>query len=116
MDRFRAGNVSLLVTSDLAARGLDIPGLSCVIALDTGEDPGPYIHRAGRVGRAGKRGLMITIGTEGELRRLAAMEKKLKIIVFPKELYGGKISAPALPYPLCEEAGNVSPTENVSLV
>jgi superfamily II DNA/RNA helicase len=95
LDDFRAGRVHLLVTSDLAARGLDIAGLSHIIALDTGEDPDAYIHRAGRTARAGKRGVMITIGDEEEMRRLARLEKRLGIKVYPKELYGGKVEAPS---------------------
>jgi superfamily II DNA/RNA helicase len=94
LEDFRAGRVRLLATSDLAARGLDIAGVSHVIALDTGENPDAYIHRAGRTARAGKRGVMVTIGDEEEMRLLSRLEKKLGIIVYPKELYEGKIEAP----------------------
>ncbi|GHV80384.1 DEAD/DEAH box helicase [Spirochaetia bacterium] len=94
MDDFRRGRAAVLVASDLAARGLDIPDISHIIALDTGEDPDAYIHRAGRTARAGKRGIMATFGDEGEMRRLARLEKKLGIVVYPKELYGGKVCAP----------------------
>jgi superfamily II DNA/RNA helicase len=94
MERFRAGKAAVLVSSDLAARGLDIPGISHVIALDVSEDKDSYIHRAGRTGRAGKKGIMVSIGDEVEMRRLAALEKKLGIVVYPKELYGGKVCEP----------------------
>jgi superfamily II DNA/RNA helicase len=94
LDDFRSGRVRFLVTSDLAARGLDIRGISHVIALDLGDDPDAYVHRAGRTARAGKRGVMVTIGDEAELRRLSALEKRLGIIVYPKELYGGRIGPP----------------------
>jgi superfamily II DNA/RNA helicase len=94
LDDFRSGAVRFLVTSDLAARGLDIPGVSHVISLDVSEDRDIYIHRSGRTARAGKRGVMVTIGNETELRRLAALEKKLGITIYPKVLYGGKIAAP----------------------
>jgi superfamily II DNA/RNA helicase len=89
LEDFRAGRVRLLVTSDLAARGLDIDGVSHVIALDLSEDPDAYVHRAGRTARAGKRGVMVTIGGEEEMRRLSRIEKRLGITVYPKELYGG---------------------------
>ena len=95
LDDFRSGRVKFLVTSDLAARGLDISGISHVISLDTGDDPDAYIHRAGRTARAGALGIMVTIGDEAELRRLSALEKRLGITVYPKELYGGRITAPA---------------------
>jgi superfamily II DNA/RNA helicase len=94
IDGFRSGKIPVLVSSDLAARGLDIPGITHVIALDVPSGEGPYIHRAGRTGRAGRRGVMITIGDEEEMRRLVRLEKKLGIVVYPKELYGGKLQAP----------------------
>jgi superfamily II DNA/RNA helicase len=91
IDGFRSGRYPVLVSSDLAARGLDIPGITHVIALDVPADGEAYIHRAGRTGRAGKRGLMVSIGDEDEMRRLAGLEKKLGLVVYPKELYGGRI-------------------------
>ncbi|MDR1252941.1 MAG: DEAD/DEAH box helicase [Treponema sp.] len=94
VDAFRAGKSRVLVSSDLAARGLDIAGISHVIALDVPADKEIYIHRAGRTGRAGKQGVMVSIGGEAEMRRLAVLEKKLGIIVRPRELYQGKITEP----------------------
>ena len=94
MDGFRRGHLSILVASDLACRGLDIEGVSHVIALDVPADGEWYLHRAGRTGRAGKRGIMATIGNEEEMRRLERIEKKLGITVYPKALYGGRILAP----------------------
>ncbi|MDR2618908.1 MAG: DEAD/DEAH box helicase [Treponema sp.] len=97
LDGFRSGSVRIVVTTDLAARGLDIDGISHVIALDSGSGSDAYLHRAGRTARAGKKGVMVTIGDEEDLRRLAVMEKKLGIIVYPKELYGGRIVTPEVP-------------------
>ena len=97
LDDFRRGRCAALVSSDLAARGLDIPDISHIISLDTGEDPDAYVHRCGRTARAGKRGVMASFGDEAELRRLARLEKKLGIVVYPKELYGGKLRAPESP-------------------
>jgi superfamily II DNA/RNA helicase len=94
LEDFRRGRISVLITSDLAARGLDIRGVTHIVALDVPETGEPYIHRAGRTGRAGNRGFMVTIGDEEELRRLARLEKKLGIVIYPKELYKGKIIAP----------------------
>jgi len=93
MDGFRKGSLSVLVASDLACRGLDIPDLSHVIALDVPSDPELYLHRSGRTGRTGKRGIMASIGNEEEMYRLQKIEKKLGIVVYPKELYGGRILA-----------------------
>jgi len=96
LDLFREGSIDVLVSTDLAARGLDIKDVTHVIALDVPQDSENYIHRCGRTGRAGKRGVMITIGDETQMRLLASLEKKLKIRVMPKELYNGQISAPVL--------------------
>jgi ATP-dependent RNA helicase DeaD len=94
IDRFRSGKCRILVTSDVAARGLDIPDISHVIQMDLSDDDDFFIHRAGRTGRAGKTGINIVIGDEYEMRRYSVLEKKLKITVYPKMLYGGKITAP----------------------
>ena len=99
IDRFRSGKAAVLVSSDLAARGLDIPGISHVIALETGENGETYIHRAGRTGRAGKRGIMVSIGDEVEMHRLAVVEKKLGIVVYPKELHNGRVCKPEVEEP-----------------
>ncbi|MDR2798479.1 MAG: DEAD/DEAH box helicase [Treponema sp.] len=93
LEDFKAGRARVLVSSDLAARGLDIPRISYVVALDVPDREG-YIHRAGRTGRAGQRGIMVTLGDGEELRRLAVLEKKLRISVYPKVFYRGSISAP----------------------
>jgi superfamily II DNA/RNA helicase len=100
---FRSGKIAVLVSSDLAARGLDIPEITHVIALDVPQDGEGYIHRAGRTGRAGKRGIMVSIGDETEMRRLALLEKRLGLTVYPKELYRGQV----LP------AGNTEPLPKV---
>jgi len=94
LDSFRRGGIEALVSTDLAARGLDIAGITHVIALDVPSDSEAYIHRCGRTGRAGKRGIMITIGDETQMRLLSLLEKKLKIKVQPKELHYGKVIAP----------------------
>ena len=94
LDSFREGRVDVLVSTDLAARGLDITGITHVIAMDVPQDGEVYIHRCGRTARAGKRGVMITIGDETQMRLLALLEKKLKIRVCPKELYEGRVCVP----------------------
>lgn len=93
--QFKSGKVPVLITSDLSSRGLDIPDIDCVIQCDFPPDEDFFVHRAGRTARAGKNGVNIVIGDEWELRKLSALEKKLKIVVRPKVLYKGKICAPA---------------------
>ncbi|MDR2900497.1 MAG: DEAD/DEAH box helicase [Treponema sp.] len=94
LDDFRAGRIQVLVTSDLSARGLDIEGVTHIAALDVPQKVEAYIHRAGRTARAGKKGIAATIGNSEELPRLASIEKKLGIIVYPKVLYKGQVCAP----------------------
>jgi superfamily II DNA/RNA helicase len=96
LDDFRAGRIQVLVTSDLSARGLDIEGVTHIAALDVPQKVEGYIHRAGRTARAGKKGIMATIGNGEELPRLASIEKKLGIVVYPKELYKGQVCAPEI--------------------
>ena len=90
---FKSGKCPILVTSDLSSRGLDIAGIEYVIQCDLPPDEDFFVHRAGRTARAGKNGVNIVIGDEWELRKLAALEKKLKIVIRPKALYKGKIVA-----------------------
>ncbi len=95
IDRFKSGKCKLLITSDLAARGLDIPYISHIIQMDFPADTDFFIHRAGRTARAGKSGVNIVIGDEYELRQYAALEKKLGFTVYPKIVINGKISTPS---------------------
>ena len=94
IDRFRSGKEKILITSDLAARGLDIPEISHIIQMDLPQDDDFFIHRSGRTARAGKTGINVVIGDEWEMRHFAQLEKKLGIIVYPKELRGGKVVSP----------------------
>ena len=94
IDDFRSGKCKILVTSDLAARGLDIGNITHIIQMDVPSNEDFFVHRAGRTARAGKTGINIVIGDEYELRQLAKLDKKLGIIIYPKVLYDGKLMAP----------------------
>lgn len=96
IDAFRSGKVSILVTSDLAARGLDFLDISHIIQLDVNENEDFFIHRAGRTARAGKTGINVIFGDAREMHALSRIEKKLGIIIHPKELYEGKVQAPKI--------------------
>lgn len=91
MDRFRSGKTRILITSDLASRGLDIKGITHVIQMDLPKDTDFFVHRSGRTARCGSTGINIVIGDEFELRQYAALEKKFKFTVYPKALHKGKI-------------------------
>ena len=96
IDRFRSGKNKILITSDLAARGLDFPDVSHIIQMDVSTNDDFFIHRAGRTARAGKTGINIVIGDAHEMRLYAKLEKKLGFVVYPKELHNGKVTEPFL--------------------
>jgi superfamily II DNA/RNA helicase len=74
-DRFKSGEITILVASDVAARGLDVKGVSHVINFDVPWQPDDYIHRIGRTGRAGMKGIAITLATRADADAVAAIEK-----------------------------------------
>lgn len=91
IEGFRKGKIALLVASDLAARGLDIPGVTHVFNLDMPETPQIYLHRVGRTGRAGQSGTAISIVTVKEADLLKRFEKVLKITIDAKNLARGQV-------------------------
>ena len=78
LDEFRDGKLRLLVASDVAARGLDIPAVSHVINFDLPSHAEDYVHRIGRTGRAGREGTAISIGTPADEKYLTAIESLVK--------------------------------------
>jgi len=74
-DRFKKDEITVLVASDVAARGLDVKGVSHVINFDVPWQPDDYIHRIGRTGRAGMKGIAITLATREDFEAIAAIEK-----------------------------------------
>ena len=75
MDAFRTGSIEHLVATDLAARGLDITGISHVIIYDIPDNPEDYVHRVGRTGRMGAAGKAFTFVTSREGKQLSEIEK-----------------------------------------
>jgi superfamily II DNA/RNA helicase len=75
LEEFRRGEVALLVASDVAARGLDIPDVSHVFNFDVPHHPDDYVHRIGRTGRAGRAGAAITLVAPADGKAVAAIEK-----------------------------------------
>lgn len=74
LDNFRSGEVPLLVASDVAARGLDIPAVSHVFNYDLPHHAEDYVHRIGRTGRAGREGAAFSLVTRADEKSLAAIE------------------------------------------
>ncbi|WP_417588485.1 DEAD/DEAH box helicase [Pararhodobacter oceanensis] len=88
LDGFRDGSVRLLVASDVAARGLDIPAVSHVFNFDVPSHAEDYVHRIGRTGRAGRLGKAFTISTPSDEKYIAAIEHLLQ-----RELPRGDLAA-----------------------
>ncbi|HEY6917836.1 MAG TPA: DEAD/DEAH box helicase, partial [Tabrizicola sp.] len=78
LDAFRDGTLHLLVASDVAARGLDIPAVSHVFNFDVPSHPEDYVHRIGRTGRAGRLGKAFTIAVPSDDKYLKAIESLIK--------------------------------------
>ena len=91
LEQFRKGMVQVLVASDIGARGLDIPEVTHVINLDIPEDPTFYLHRAGRCGRQGKTGMVLSLATPSERRWIHRLERALEITIHQKEMSHGKL-------------------------
>jgi len=74
-DRFKRDEINILVASDVAARGLDVKGVSHVFNFDVPWQPDDYVHRIGRTGRAGAKGTAVTLATREDGENIAAIEK-----------------------------------------
>jgi superfamily II DNA/RNA helicase len=78
LDSFRKGDMTILVASDVAARGLDIPDVSHVFNFDVPHHPEDYVHRIGRTGRAGRAGASFTLVAASDDRYVSAIEKLIQ--------------------------------------
>jgi len=76
MKKFRTNDVDFLIATDVAARGIDVENVTHVINYDVPQDPESYVHRIGRTGRAGKKGLAITLVTPSEFKLLKQIERE----------------------------------------
>jgi superfamily II DNA/RNA helicase len=74
-DRFKNDEINILVASDVAARGLDVKGVSHVINFDVPWQPDDYVHRIGRTGRAGAKGIAVTLATKDDAELIQRIEK-----------------------------------------
>ncbi|ONK59692.1 uncharacterized protein A4U43_C08F9360 [Asparagus officinalis] len=78
LSRFKSGQVPVLLATDLASRGLDIPTVDLVINYDIPRDPPDYLHRVGRTARAGRGGLSISFITQNDIDLIHAIEAEVK--------------------------------------
>ncbi|PKG76899.1 RNA helicase [Shewanella sp. Actino-trap-3] len=88
LDGFKAGEIQVLIATDIAARGLDIEKLPVVINFDLPRSPADYMHRIGRSGRAGEIGLALTLLSHDEYHHFSVIEKKNKIRLEREQVNG----------------------------
>ena len=103
MYRFKAGQVSVLVATDIVARGIDIDDILCVINYDVPHDAEDYVHRIGRTARAQRDGVAITLVSDQDMRYFAAIERFLERDIpknpLPEGLGEGPEYTPGAPRP-----------------
>ncbi len=91
MEAFRSGRAPVLIASDVAARGLDIPGVTHIVNLDVPTLSKAYLHRVGRTARAGASGVAISFFTEAETHLARRFEKELGIVIHRCRLREGRL-------------------------
>ena len=110
LDQFKKGEIDALVATDVAARGLDIPSMPCVINYELPFNPEDYVHRIGRTGRAGAKGDAIALVDASEMKLFAEIEKltKKSLIKLPAPSIGAKDNTDPFFY-LPYESGTTPP-------
>lgn len=91
LDQFRDGKFQLLLATDVAARGLDLPQLTHIFSFDPAPDADHYIHRAGRTGRMGRRGVSATIVTPNQQFIIGKFESALNVSILHKTIRYGEV-------------------------
>jgi len=103
LDAFRRGSARVLVATDIAARGIDVRGISHVVNYDVPMQPEDYVHRIGRTGRAFAVGHACTLATPSDAQMIRRIEDILQEKLERREVEGVDYSAPAVRLPTAEE-------------
>lgn len=108
IEKFKAGGYSVLVTTNVASRGLDVPHVDCVINYDIPDECEEYIHRVGRAGRAARCGFAITMITMNDILQYGRLEKFLKKKLDRKQIDDSEIAKVMESVERAKKAGNES--------
>ncbi len=104
MKEFRAGNVKILVATDVVGRGIDVSSISHIINYDIPQSSDDYVHRVGRTGRMGREGIAYTFVTTEEGGELTRIEMLINRLLKRDEIEGFSTVAPAVPTPTAHPA------------
>jgi superfamily II DNA/RNA helicase len=88
LESFKKSKTRVLMATDLAARGIDIPQLPCVVNYDLPRSPADYVHRIGRTGRAGKSGIAVSFVSQEEHRHFQLIEKRYGLKIERERIEG----------------------------
>eukprot|EP01012_Entosiphon_sulcatum_P054305 TRINITY_DN7497_c0_g1_i1.p1 TRINITY_DN7497_c0_g1~~TRINITY_DN7497_c0_g1_i1.p1 ORF type:complete len:560 (-),score=151.76 TRINITY_DN7497_c0_g1_i1:138-1766(-) len=115
LDRYRTGEVRVLIATNLASRGLDIPHVDCVLLYDTPLSTKDYIHRVGRTARAGRSGLAITFVTQYDILTFQKLEQNLglKMEEYPTDEAAATRDMPRIVCALKEASREISEMEEL---
>jgi superfamily II DNA/RNA helicase len=95
--QFAAGRVDVLVATDVAARGIHVDAVGCVVHFDMAGDHKDYVHRSGRTGRAGATGVVVSLVTDADTKKAAQLERELGLVADtppPKTTSPGRAARP----------------------
>ncbi|MEM6187871.1 MULTISPECIES: DEAD/DEAH box helicase [Shewanella] len=112
LDGFKNGEISVLIATDIAARGIDIDKLPVVINFDLPRSPADYMHRIGRSGRAGEAGLAVTLISHEDYHHFGVIEKKNKLKLVREQIVGFEADD-EMPVELLEQAKPVAKPEGM---
>ena len=111
MDKFRSQNIQILVATDVAARGIDVNELTHVINYNLPDDPEVYVHRSGRTGRAGNKGISIIISNNREGRKIKELERLIASKIEQKNVPSGQEICEKRLFNLMEKIQNIEVNE-----
>ena len=111
MEKFRNQNIQILVATDVAARGIDVNELTHVINYNLPDDPEVYVHRSGRTGRAGNKGISIIISNNREGRKIKELERLIASKIEQKNVPSGQEICEKRLFNLMEKIQNIEVNE-----